>query len=138
VGAVHLASKHLDHLISEGSDRNIEVRGLFQRADHGAELGADQLLEQRLLVGEVQVDRALGDAGAPRNIVEAGGGEAAGGKLLQRRRKDGVPPFSAAFGTRAALLSARGRGRGRLSEWRWSRRNFGPRGTGQGNGLVYD
>src|SRR5205085_2121787 len=64
-------------------------------------------LEQRLLVREVEIDRALGDAGALGHIVEPRALVAARGELLERGRKDrGAPGFG---GERAA-----GAGAGRL------------------------
>ena len=41
---------------------------------------AHQRLEQRLLVAEVEIERALGDAGARRHVVEPGGLEAVRGE----------------------------------------------------------
>jgi hypothetical protein len=52
---------------------------------------ADQFLKQGLLVGEVEIDRALGDAGAPRHAVKPRGSEAAGGKFIKRRAEDRLP-----------------------------------------------
>ena len=66
------------------------MRGLFERPHHWAQLQADQLLEQRLLVGKVQIDRALGNAGATRHVVEPRRRKAARRKFLERRRQDGV------------------------------------------------
>ena len=88
---------------------------VLQRGDHRAQLHADQLLEQRLLVGEVQIDRALGDPGAPRHVVEPGRGKAAGGELVERRRQDGVAPLGAARGT-GACRGRRGSARALASE----------------------
>ena len=81
----------------------------MQAADQRHDRGADQLLEHRFLVLEVQVDRALGDAGALRDVVEPRRGKAARDELLHRRLDDRRAPL------RRALGAVRGRGRGSLA-----------------------
>jgi hypothetical protein len=49
---------------------------------------ADHLLEERFLVGEVEIDRALGDAGAPGDVVQPSAGEAVLAELLEGGRQD--------------------------------------------------
>src|SRR5262245_593704 len=53
---------------------------------------AHELLKQRLLVLEVEIKRALGDAGLGGNVVEAGSLVAACGKDRERRIEDGLTP----------------------------------------------
>ena len=59
---------------------------------------ADQFLEQRLLVLEVQIDRSLGDAGALGDVVEPGRGKALVDEFLERRLDDRLTPLGGAFG----------------------------------------
>jgi hypothetical protein len=61
--------------------------------DQRHDRGPDQLLEHRFLVLEVQVDRALGNAGAFGHVIKPGRGKAAGDELLQRRLDDRGAPF---------------------------------------------
>ena len=89
-----------------------DLRGL-DGADHRAQRRAHQLLEQALLVAEVEINRALGDAGAARDIVEAGRSEARGGEFFERRREDRIPPLGLARGPD-------------LARRRWSRRDPTP------------
>jgi len=56
------------------------------------QLNPDQLLKQRLLVFEVQIDRALGDAGAPRHVIEPRCGKAAGREFIERCVEDRAAP----------------------------------------------
>ena len=95
----NLADEHFDQLIGHLAERNVGVRRAFQRTNHRAELQADQFLEQRLLVGKVKVDRALGDIGPLGHIIEPGCRKAARGKLIQRRCQDGIAAFGAPLGT---------------------------------------
>ena len=68
-GAVDLAHENLDRLLDDRAQREAGRKRKLDRADHRHHLGADQFLEQGLLVGEVQIDRALGDAGALGDIL---------------------------------------------------------------------
>ena len=88
------------------AQRQVARQSAFQRADHGADLKAHQLLKQRFLVLEVQIDRALGDAGAARHVVEPRRGEAALGEFVERRLEDG----GAALGRPGGAGIAPGRG----------------------------
>src|SRR5262245_19115434 len=58
---------------------------LLDHLDHGQRGLTHQLLEQRVLVGEVEVHRPLGDAGAARHVLEPRRGEPALGEHLERR-----------------------------------------------------
>src|SRR5262249_17462133 len=49
---------------------------------------AHQFLEQRLLVGEVKINRSLGDAGRARHVVEPRFRKAPRRELIERRRQD--------------------------------------------------
>src|SRR6266545_2163628 len=60
--------------------------------DDGDDRLADQRLEQRFFVFEVEVDRALGDAGATGDIFELRGREPAVGKDFERRGDDLLGP----------------------------------------------
>src|SRR6202035_3834703 len=89
------------------------------------QLETDQLLKQRLLVGEVEIDRALGDAGAGRHVVEPRGGEAAGGKFVERSVEDRFAPCRSLCLARALARRCRGavshpRGRGLYRHFFWS------------------
>ena len=65
----------------------------LKRADHRTDLKAHKLLKERFLVLEVEIDRALGDAGAPRHVVEPRGGKAAFGEFVERRLQDCASPL---------------------------------------------
>src|SRR5262249_53175245 len=97
--AVDLRDEELDDLLGARARRDVGLEHRLERADERRQLGADQLLEQRLLVAEVEVDRAFGDAGAARHVVEPRRREAARGELLEGGREDG-------FASRRALLRA--------------------------------
>ena len=101
VGAVDLAHEQSERALRHGPHRQVERQRRLQRAHHGADLGADELLEQPLLVAEVKIDRAFGDAGALRHVVEPGGGEALRGEFLQRGGEDGAAALGALAGRRA-------------------------------------
>jgi hypothetical protein len=75
-------------------------------AHHRADLETDQLLEQRFLVGEVQIDRAFGDASTLGDVLKPGSRKAAGGKLVECGFKDGF-----ATGGRLGKPCALARGR---------------------------
>src|SRR6185312_13781473 len=82
-------------------DRQVAQRRRFDGAHQRAQHRAHEFLEQALLVAEVKVDRALGDAGATRELVERG-------------RQDGGAAFIApscacdpAFGTGASACRGR-------------------------------
>ena len=72
----------------------------------GVSIVADQFLEQALLVAEVEIDSAFGDARAARHVLEAGGLEAAAGKFVERGGQNGFAAFTA-----ARLTSGAGRHR---------------------------
>ena len=78
----------------------------FDGADQRGEHGAHQFLKQALLVAEVEIDGALGDAGALGHVVEAGRLEAAGGEFIERGGED-------RFAAGGAALFAVGRARRR-------------------------
>src|SRR5262249_5978555 len=71
--------------------------GAHQRTQHRTQ----EFLEQALLVAEVEVDRALGDAGAAGDVVEPGGGQAARGKLVECGGENGRAPLVPGRPTRA-------------------------------------
>jgi len=93
----HLAHEHLDQLLGKLPERNVGMSRVDHAADHGAELRADQLLEQRLLVGEVQIDRAFRHTGALGNVVEPRRRKAARGELIECRCQDGITALGGAF-----------------------------------------
>ena len=94
--------------------RSADLRGL-DGADHGRQHRAHQFLEQALLVAEVEIDRALGDAGAPRDVVEAGRGKAGGGEFFERGGEDRVAPLGLAGGPDVANGCGRRRGSARAT-----------------------
>src|SRR5437868_9455304 len=79
--------------------RAASVKGADMGFD-GIQLRADRLarqsLEQRFLAVEVEIDRALADAGAPRNVLHARGSESifreGGQRCVQDFRRAG--PFA--------------------------------------------
>ena len=97
------------------ANRSARRRRRGKPADQRHQRGPDQFLEQRLLVLEVQVDRALGDAGALGDVVEPCRGKSARDELIQRRIDDGLTP----------LRRARG-----AAGWRLGRAAFGNAGFG--------
>ena len=72
----------------------------------GRQRRAHELLEQALLVAEVEIDRALGDAGAAGDVVEAGRGKAGGGEFFERGGEDRVAPVG--LSGRPRLAAGRG------------------------------
>ncbi len=70
--------------------------GAHQRAQHRAH----KFLEQALLVAEVEIDRALGDAGAARDVVEPGRRKAARPRT-RRAPQPGSPRAARPGGARA-------------------------------------
>src|SRR5262249_25913953 len=94
----------------------IAQRGRLDRAHQRAQHRAHEFLEQALLVAEVEIDRALGDARAARDIIEPRGGKAPRGEFLERGGEDGGAPLltppRAPIRARSALADA---GRATLS-----------------------
>ena len=79
--------------LEEHGTRPLEGRG--ERLDAGEvrqERLAHDRLEQLLLAVEVEVERALADPGAGRDVLDPGRGEAALGETLERRRQDLLRP----------------------------------------------
>src|SRR5215510_9518722 len=64
------------------------LRQRFSLRDDGNDRLTNQRLEQRFLAVEVQVDRALGDAGATGDVLELGGRKPAVRKDLERGADD--------------------------------------------------
>lgn len=84
-GEVGAQDRHGGALRSGGEGRQVLARGTAHLVHRGK--------EQVLLAREVQVDRALGDAGAGRHVVELGRHEAAAGEFLERRLHDLAGPL---------------------------------------------
>src|SRR5207237_3094820 len=80
-----LADEPLEQLARAAGERFSQLLAL---RDHGDDGLPDQRLEQRFFVFEVEIDRALGDAGATRDILELGGGKAPISEDLQRGADD--------------------------------------------------
>ena len=78
-----------------------EFRGGRQVGQHGL---ADDGAEQFLLGREVEVDRALADAGGGGDVLQLGGGEAAFGEQAQC----GVDDFAGAGGFAPGAAAGRG------------------------------
>ena len=72
---------------------------------------SDGLPEELVLVWEVEVDRTLGDPGAPRNVVEGGICDSSLAEDLEGRLEDllramrGLPPPLRSFLNRASILN---------------------------------
>ena len=92
-----------EHARAAGRPRPIASMVPTTRREHGA----DQFLEQALLVAEVEIDGALGDAGAARHVVEPGGGEAAHGEFVERGGQDRLAAGGAARLARRAAPAGR-------------------------------
>ena len=88
--------------VRHGGDR---LQALIDRID-GA---ADQALEQRLLVLEVEVERALGDAGPARHLVEPCRLVAVLGEHRESRVQDCLPPHAGVGRAHARLGPSRRR-----------------------------
>lgn len=56
-----------------------------QYGDHAV---FDDRLEKRFLAAEVEVERAFGNAGASRHVIQSSGGEALVDKQRERRRRE--------------------------------------------------
>ena len=69
--------ERLERLQGRDVGRGRDPAHVLQDRRHGV---AHQRLEQRLLVLEIEIERALGDAGARGHVVEPGGLEAVLGK----------------------------------------------------------
>ncbi len=84
-GVLEQGADLADHQLDLGRGRS---RMLAQQALDAREIGQERLpdhgLEQLLLAREVQIERALADAGAGGDVVEPGGAEAALGEDLER------------------------------------------------------
>ena len=89
------------HDTRDGREHPLEQHGTraFEGRRQGLDPGevrqqrlAHDRLEQLLLAVEVEVERALADAGAGGDVLDPGGGEAASGEALQRRSKDLLRP----------------------------------------------
>ena len=88
-----LGAEHLEHGPQGQLGRQVgELRQLLQSRDHREDGLAHHLLEQVLLVLEVEVNGALGDARLLGHVVELGGGKALGGEHVERRLQDRLPP----------------------------------------------
>jgi hypothetical protein len=85
VGAVDFAHEDVERVVDDHLERKVARQHRLKGADHRTDLEAHQFLKQRLLVLEVEIDRALGDAGAARHVVEPRGGKAAFGEFVERR-----------------------------------------------------
>lgn len=99
-GAPHVVPE----LLGAAAVRELAL-GALDGGDHRL---ADHLLEQRFLVGEVEVDGALRDAGAHRDIVEPGAREPA----LAEDLDGGVEDLARALLGEAAPARRGGSGRG--------------------------
>src|SRR5581483_763381 len=105
------AAPRLDDFLDEISGKAFDQRAnrsatLWRRgetADQRQQGGPHQFLKQRLLVLEVQINRALGDARALRHVVESCRGVAAFDELIERSVKNSLTSISGAFG---AILRA--------------------------------
>jgi len=113
--AVDLAHENFDRLVNDRAQRQFGSKGKLQRADYGHHFRTDQFLKQALLVGEVQIDGALGDAGAFGDIVEPRRGKAFGGEFIEGRVEDGVAARRGFGGARALARCGDGAGTG----WPW-------------------
>ena len=78
-----MADKQVDDTIGQSRQRHIGLSHCLDRSDQRRQHCSDQLLKQALLVTEVEVDRAFGDAGAARHIFQASGLETAAGKFVE-------------------------------------------------------
>ena len=107
----NLAHEGVEHALDQHARRNVDLAHVLERAEHRMDHRAHEVLEQRLLVGEVEIDRALRDTGALRHVVEPRALVTARGKLLQRRIED---RGAARFRRGRAALARFGRRAGRL------------------------
>ena len=80
-----LAHETLEQIASAAGEGPGQLLALGNHGDDGL---PDQRLEERLFVFEIEVDRALGDAGTACDFLELGGGKAPVGKDLQRGADD--------------------------------------------------
>ena len=118
----HVLPRRAEDLVDEGIDDELGQSADWElargrrgdRADEGAQLRPHELLEQVLLVAEVEIDRALGDAGVPGHVVEPGVGKTARRELRERRIENGRPPLRRLLGARRAALAHAARGPARL------------------------
>ena len=89
----------------------------LMRTMMGATAVAHEAFEQGLLAREIEVERALGDAGARRHVVEPRGLEAVLGESEERRIEDGLPACLWLHLRGAAALSALAARCGSLARW---------------------
>ena len=92
----HLRAKEFKEPIEHQRDRRILLGNLFKAFEHRARRHDYQIAEEIFLVGKVKIDRALGDAGARRDIIEASLGKA----LLREDIECRVEDLLAAVGGR--------------------------------------
>ena len=93
LGAVDFADEDVDACSTITASGRSLARTASSAPTTGLIMRAHKLLKQRLLVLEVEIDRALGDAGAPRHVVEPRGGKAARGEFVERRLQDCASPL---------------------------------------------
>ena len=98
-GAVDTDDEQVGEAFEHGSDRQVGRAQLIEACDQGAEHGANQLLEQRLFVREMQIDRAFGDPRPVCDILEPRRRKASRGKFIKGGPQDRFP-------ARGALLRA--------------------------------
>ena len=106
MSAVDFADEDVERMLDNHCQRQVAREHGLERADHGTDLKAHKLLKERLLVLEVEIDRALGDAGAPRHVVEPRGGKAAFGEFVERRLQDCASPLRSLGGAHVDAAGA--------------------------------
>ena len=118
----HFLREGLGKTLKRGTNRTAWRRRRGKTADQRHQCCPYQFLKQRLLVLEVQIDRAFGDAGAAGDVVEPRRGVPARDEFIHRRIDDGLATLRGAcrpvgwmFGRRAPRQSRLWRlGRGSL------------------------
>src|SRR5262245_25263275 len=80
---INLADEDVGNAISQDWQRYIGLSHFLDCPNQRREHRPDQLLEQALLVAEVEIDRAFGDARAARHILKTSGLETAAREFVE-------------------------------------------------------
>ena len=95
--AIDANDEQVGEAFEHGSDRKVGRAQLLEACDQGNKHRANQLLEQRLFVREMQIDCAFGDRGPACDVFEPRRRKASRGKFIKGGRQD-------RFSARSGLL----------------------------------
>src|SRR5262249_61387526 len=94
-GAIDANDEQVREAFEHGSDRKVGRAQLLEVCDQGDKHCANQLLEQRLFVREMQIDRSFGDSRPACDVFKPRRRKASRGKFIKGAREDRFPASSA-------------------------------------------